>query len=40
MEKPQFLNKFEELKSTANAERWAVLQLWLVEAKSDGEIAS
>ncbi|MEA5476422.1 NB-ARC domain-containing protein [Pseudanabaena galeata UHCC 0370] len=39
MEKQQFLNKFEELKSPANAERWAVLQLWLVEAKSDGEIA-
>ncbi|MEI6065354.1 MAG: ATP-binding protein, partial [Pseudanabaena sp. ELA748] len=39
MEKQQFLDKFEELKSPANAERWAVLQLWLVEAKSDGEIA-
>jgi tetratricopeptide (TPR) repeat protein len=38
MEKQQFLNKFEELKSPANAERWAVLQLWLVEAKSDEEI--
>jgi tetratricopeptide (TPR) repeat protein len=40
MEKQQFLNKFEELKSPANAERWAVLQLWLVEAKSDGEIGN
>jgi tetratricopeptide (TPR) repeat protein len=40
MEKQQFLNKFEELKSPANAERWAVLQLWLVEAKSDGEIGT
>ncbi|MEI6332812.1 MAG: ATP-binding protein [Pseudanabaena sp. ELA645] len=40
MEKQQFLNKFEELKSPANAERWAVLQLWLVDAKSDGEIAT
>ncbi len=39
MEKQQFLDKFEELKSPANAERWAVLQLWLVESKSDGEIA-
>jgi hypothetical protein len=39
MEKQQFLDKFEELKSPANAERWAVLQLWLVEAKSDGEIS-
>jgi tetratricopeptide (TPR) repeat protein len=39
MEKQQFLNKFEELKSPANAQRWAVLRLWLVEAKSDGEIA-
>jgi hypothetical protein len=40
MEKQQFLNKLEELKSPANAERWAVLQLWLVEAKSDGEIGN
>ncbi|OYQ65230.1 hypothetical protein B9G53_08190 [Pseudanabaena sp. SR411] len=39
MNKQQFSDKFEELKSPANAERWAVLQLWLVEAKSDGEIA-
>ncbi len=39
MEKQQFLDKFEELKSPANAQRWALLQLWLVEAKSDGEIA-
>jgi hypothetical protein len=39
MEKQQFLDKFEELKSPANAERWAVLQLWLFEAKSDGDIA-
>jgi tetratricopeptide (TPR) repeat protein len=40
MEKQQFLDKFEELKSPANAERWSVLQLWLVEAKSDGDIAT
>jgi tetratricopeptide (TPR) repeat protein len=38
MDKLLFLKKLEDLKSPANAERSAVLQLWLVEAKSDGEI--
>jgi tetratricopeptide (TPR) repeat protein len=39
MDKLLFLKKLEDLKSPANAERWAVLQLWLAEAKSDGEIS-
>ena len=38
MEKQQFLDKVKELKTPANAERWAVLQLWLVEGKSDEDI--
>ena len=35
----QFSNKFEELKSPDNADLWVALQLWLVEGKSDAEIA-
>ena len=39
MENQQFLEALKELKKPANAERWAVLQLWLVEASSDEGIA-
>jgi tetratricopeptide (TPR) repeat protein len=39
MNKQQFLDKFKELKSPANAELREVLKLWLIEGKSDGEIA-
>ena len=40
MDKQQFLNKFKELQSSANAELREVLKLWLVEGKSDQEIAN
>jgi hypothetical protein len=39
MDKQSFLEKLKELKSSANAELREVLKLWLVEGKSDEEIA-
>jgi len=40
MDKQQFLDKLDGLKSPANAELGAVLKLWLLEGKSDDEIAA
>ncbi len=39
MDKKQFLDKYHELQTPAKAELREVLRLWLVEAKSDLEIA-